>query len=278
MPTDQTAPLTAEAAPPSSSAIENELPTYRAISNRAIFSVLCGALAAFSFAELWFLAFAVLAIVLGISAQMAIRRHPDLLTGARLANAGIGLGLVFGLVVVTYTIVMSIIISREAERFAVTYAKVLKEGSLGDALLYRLPPEQRKDRTAASMEQEWEKQKVREHGLAQAKMSGLMDLRKALTPKDTHLRFVGVETQGVDAERVDKVGYYAAVLYEVEHFDPKYGPHEGGQYALAFFKGAPAGRHIDWFNETIYYPYTPKSFQLSGKPIDDGHGHGPGGH
>lgn len=277
MPTDQTAPLTAEAAPPRSSAIENELPTYRAISNRAIFSVICGALAAFSFAELWFLAFAVLAIVLGISAHLAIKRHPDLLTGSRLANTGIGLGLVFGLMVLTYTTVMSIIITREAGRFAVTFAKVLKEGSLGDAFLYRLPPEQRKDRTAASMEQEWEQQKARERGLAEQKMLGLNLLRRALLPKDAHLRFVGVETYGVDEERVDKVGYYAAVLYEVEHFDPKYGP-KGGQYALALFKGAPSGRHIEWYNDTILYPYRPESFQLSGKAIDDGHGHGPGGH
>lgn len=277
MPTDQTAPLTAEMAPPKSSAIENELPTYRAISNRAIFSVICGALAAFSFAEMGFLVFAALAIGLGISAHRAIKRHPDLLTGARLANTGIGLGLVFSLAVLTYTTVMSIIITREAERFSATFAKVLKEGSFGDALLYRIPAEQRKDRTAASMEQEWEKQKAREHGLAETKMKGLMDLRQALTPKDAHLRFVGVEAHGVDEERVDKVGYYAAVLYEVEHFDPKSGP-AGGPYALALFKGVPSGRHIEWYNETISYPYRPSTFQLSGKAIDDGHGHGTGGH
>lgn len=277
MPTDQTAPLTAEAAPPTSSAIENELPTYRAISNRAIFSVICGALAAFSFAEMWFLAFAALAIVLGISAHRAIKRYPDLLTGTRLANTGIGLGLVFGLVVITYTTVMSIIITREAQRFAVTFAKVLKEGSLGDAFLYRLAPEQRKDRTPASMEQEWEKQKARERGLAEQKMMGLILLREVLAPKDAHLRVVGVEKHGVDEERVDQVGYYAAVLYEVEHRDPKIGP-EGGQYALALFKGTPKGRHIEWYNDMIYYPYRPQSFQLSGKAIDDGHGHGPGGH
>lgn len=277
MPTDQTAPLTAEAAAPKTSAIENELPTYRAISNRAIFSVICGALAAFSFAELWFLAFAALAIGLGISAHRAIKRYPDLLTGSRLANTGIALGLVFGLVVITYTVVMTIVIDREAKKFALTYAKVLKEGSFGDALLYRLDPETRKDRTAADMQQEWEKQKAREHGLAEQKMHSLILLRNALTPKDAHLHFVDVETEGVDTDRVDRVGYYAAVLYEIENFEPKYAP-DGGPHALVLFKGAQKGRHYDWYVDNIVYPYKPATFQMSGKPIDDGHGHGPGGH
>ncbi len=277
MPTDQTAPLTTEAAAPKTSAIENELPTYRAISNRAIFSVLCGALAAFSFAEIWFLVFAALAVGLGISAHLAIKRYPDLLTGRQLANTGIALGLVFGLVVITYTTVMTIVIAREARKFAVTYAKIIKEGSLGDALLYRLDPETRKERTAASMEQEWEKQKARERGLAEQKLGSLILLRKALTPKDAHLDFVSIEAQGVDTERIDRLGYYAAVLYEVENFDSRYAP-RGGPYALVLFKGTQKGGHYGWYVDNIQYPYTPSTFRMSGKSIDDGHGHGPGGH
>src|SRR5579875_3187357 len=86
VPTDQPGHLSVEEAPPKASAIENEIPTYRAISNRAVFSVICGVLASFSFADLIFLVFAVLAVVLGVTANLAIKRKPDLLTGTRLAN------------------------------------------------------------------------------------------------------------------------------------------------------------------------------------------------
>ena len=160
MSTDQTGPLIAEEAPPKSSPIENELPTYRAISTLAVFSVLCGALAVFSFAELIFLVFAVLALVLGFMANVAIKRNPDRLTGRGLANAGIALGLVFGLTVVTYTTIQAFILKREASKFALLYAKVLKEGSFGDVLLMRADPEARKNQTAAEAEQEFEKMRI----------------------------------------------------------------------------------------------------------------------
>jgi hypothetical protein len=275
--TNQTAPLTAEAAPTNSSPIENELPTYRAISTRAILSVICGALAAFSFAELWFLVFAALAIVLGVMANLAIKRRPDLLTGRRFANTGIALGLVFGLVVITYTTVMGIIISREASKFADVYAKVLKEGSFGDALLYRLDPESRKDKTAAAMEQEYQAQKARERGLAEQKMMSVLNIRKALQAKDTHLHLVAIENQGIDEERVDRVGFYAAALFELEGYDPKVHI-QGGEYALALLKGSSKGRHYEWYVDNLVYPYKPRSYKAAPKPVDDGHGHGPGGH
>ena len=74
------------------SPIENELPAYRAISTRAIFSLLFGSLAIFCFAHPIFYAIAALAVVLGVLAHRAIRQYPDMLTGHGLANAGIALG------------------------------------------------------------------------------------------------------------------------------------------------------------------------------------------
>ena len=75
------------------SVIENELPAYRAISVRAVFSLVCGAIAIFTFAHPFFYLAAILAVVLGIVAHRAIRQHPDMLTGHGIANAGIALGL-----------------------------------------------------------------------------------------------------------------------------------------------------------------------------------------
>ncbi len=95
MATDQkTSTLNIDAESPDSP-IENELPTYRAISNRAIFSLVFGAMAIFCFAHPIFYVAAVLAVVLGVLAHRAIREYPDMLTGHGLANAGIALGLDF---------------------------------------------------------------------------------------------------------------------------------------------------------------------------------------
>ena len=72
--------------------IENEIPTYRAISGRAVFCLVCGVLSVFSFAHPVFYAFSILAVGLGIWAHRTIRRLPDMLTGQGLASTGIGLG------------------------------------------------------------------------------------------------------------------------------------------------------------------------------------------
>ncbi len=277
MSTDQTGPLIAEEAPTKSSPIENELPSYRAISTLAVFSVLCGALAIFSFADLNFLAFAVLAVVLGVMANVAIKRNPDRLTGRGLANAGIALGLVFGLTVVTYTTVQAFILKREATKFALLYAKVLKEGSFGDVMLMRADPEARKNQTAAEAEQEFEKMRTRERGMADQKFAGLLDVRKALAPKDTHLHLVGIEDQGEDEGRVARVGYFAFALYELEG-PPGKGDSDARRFALAILKGYKSGRHYEWYVEDTMYPYTPKSYQTAAKAVDDGHGHAPGAH
>ena len=103
--------------PLAGSVIENELPTYRAISPRAVFSLICGILALFSLAHPFFYVFAVLAVVLGLSADRNIQRYPDMLTGRGLAKAGAAMGLIFGLGVFTVTTVQGY--HRVAERHGV---------------------------------------------------------------------------------------------------------------------------------------------------------------
>ena len=235
MSTDKTGQLL-ESPAPTSSPIENELPSYRAVSNMAVVSVICGVLASFSFANLTFLIFAVLAVALGWMANLAIKRHPDVLTGRRLANAGIAMGLIFGLVVITYTTVHNFILGREAASFAGTYAKVLKEGSFGDALLYRESSELRKAKTAADAEKEFEKMRAQGRAMADQKMASLVNIRKALAPKDAHLHFIDIETQGQDESIGNTIQYYAAALYEVED------PSAKGEQAAPVRPGPLQGR------------------------------------
>jgi Domain of unknown function (DUF4190) len=277
VPTEKPGHLLVEEAPPTSSAIENELPTYRAISNRAVASVICGVLASFSFAHLGFLVFAVLAVVLGLSANVAIKRAPDILTGRRLANAGIALGLIFGLTVSTYTALQSLILTSEATRFAKFYGKVLKERSYGEVLLYRQPPQSRENKTGADAEKELASMRARERGMVDMRMAPLTNLHKALAPKDAELHFVKIESQGVDEGHVGQVSYFATALFEVE--GPTAKTKSGGnQYTLVLLKGQTKGRHYEWWVEDVVYPYAPRSFKVAPKPIDDGHGHAHGAH
>jgi hypothetical protein len=277
VPTEKTGHLLVEEAPPKPSAIENELPTYRKISNRAVAGVVCGALAIFSFAHLGFVVFAVLAVVLGLSANAAIKRTPDVLTGGRLANAGIALALVFGLTVVTYASIQSLLLTREASKFARFYGKVLKEGTYGEVLLYRQPPQSRENKAPADAEKELEGMRKRERGMIDLRLASLNNILKALKPKDADLHFVKIETQGVDEGHVGQVSYFATALFEVD--SPTAKTESGGpQHALLLMKGHPKGRHYEWWVDEVLYPYAPKTYQAAPKPVDDGHGHGPGGH
>jgi hypothetical protein len=276
--TEQPGHLIAEEAPPKVSPIENELPTYRAISNLAVFSVICGVAASFSFADLTFLVFSVLAIILGALALRAIRRNPDVLTGTRLANTGIALGLVFGLTVLTYTGIQYMIVKREATKFAQEYAKVLQDGSFGDVLLYRDPPDRRKEQTGQDKQKEFDEMKSRDRMMLEQRMAPLRSLH-AVLQKGGRIQFVDVENQGIDESIVGSVYYYAAVLYEIEGGAPgsQPGAHEH-QYALALFKGRPKGRHFEWWVDDTRFPYMRETFKVESKPVDDGHGHAPGGH
>ena len=148
---DQRTSTAAAGTAPAGPAIENEIPTYRAISRQAIFSVACGALSVCSFAHPAFYLFSVLAVGLGILAQRAIRRYPDMLTGAGLANAGITLGLVFGLISGTVSTVQYFVRKRQAEEFARKYAEVLKSPNEGDVLWYGTHPDLRKEKTGAQL-------------------------------------------------------------------------------------------------------------------------------
>jgi hypothetical protein len=271
--TDQTSRLIVDEPAPTAPAIENELPTYRAISSRAILSLLCGVLASFSFAHLFFLVFAVLAVLLGVLANIAIQRHPDMLTGRRLANAGIALGLVCGLVASTYTLVQNFVLIRAAENFSREYADALKNRSLGETLWYGLHPEMRKNKSPQQAQQDYESAKSKDRMMLEEKLGSLIKLRKRLqSSPNEKLHFIDLEGQGPDEGHGTEIGYYAMALYEVEGSGTAESP-EKNQYALAIFKARSHGRRYEWWVDHIIYPYQPRTYLAPTKPVDDGHGH-----
>jgi hypothetical protein len=260
-------------------AIENEIPTYRAISARAIFSVACGLLSVCTFAHPLFYAFAILAIGFGISAHRTIRHFPDMLTGQRLASAGIGLGLIFGLSAGTITTVQYYMRTKQASLFATKFAKVLESADKSQILWYSSHPELRKDKTGADLLKELdskpkERQMMESSMGPQAKMNKLMDRIKSAEGPTT-VRFVSIETVGDETGHGIEMQIIATALYEVEGPPSKKFP-EGKQFVLAVLKARPKGREYEWWSETILFPYVPASFVPVEKPV--GEGHGEGGH
>jgi hypothetical protein len=271
--TDQTSRLVVDDVAEAPPAIENEIPTYRAISTRAVLSVICGILASFSFANLFFLSFAVLAVGLGIWANLAIKRHPDMLTGRGLANAGTTLGLVFGLVTATYSGVQSFVLSRAATNFGREFADAVQGGALDKMLWYNMHPDMRKNKSPKDALHDFETAKPKDRMMIEQKTAPMQSLHKRLAAsKDETFHFVDIESQGLDEGQGKELGYYATALFEVEGPGNKDFP-EKRQYALAIFKGRTKGRHYEWWVEDIRFPYQPRSFQAPEKPVDDGHGH-----
>ena len=256
------------------SAIENELPAYRAISVRAVFSLVCGAIAIFTFAHPFFYLAAILAVVLGIVAHRTIRQHPDMLTGHGIANVGIALGLIFGLGCGTYTTVQSYVRTRLSEKFAHQYEGILQSNSLADLLWYNLHPDGRKDQTGEQLLKTLESSKPKDKMMVDQKYGSLLTLNKRLkASQDEHVKFVAIEAIGEDDSRGTEMPVYALAVYEVNGPGNKEFP-EKRQYALAILKGRLQNKQYEWWVDDVKFPYTPKSYAPAAKgPPDDGHGH-----
>jgi hypothetical protein len=261
------------AEPVGASVIENELPTYRAISPRAVFALICGFLALFSLAHSFFYVFAVLAVVLGLSADRNIQRYPDMLTGRGLARAGAAMGLVFGLGIFTVTTIQGYFVTQNAIRYANHYASLLRSGGLGDVMLQNIPPYQRGGMTGSDVLEKMAKAKREDNAMLEMRNTPIKNLKQRLERKDQELQFVRIEAEGGEG-----LTHFALALYEIHGPASKEFP-QLDQHALAVMKGVPSENSgMDWWIEEVRYPYKPNSAVVpAGQPVDDGHGHA-GGH
>ncbi|MBX6312515.1 MAG: DUF4190 domain-containing protein [Isosphaeraceae bacterium] len=191
------------------SAIENEIPAYRAISPMAVFSLVLGVLSALSFADYWFLGAAVAAIGTGWLADRKIRRLPDVLTGRGLAQAGIGLGLMFGLSSVTIGAVQYALLVRDAERFARSYAQVLRSGDLAQALHYKLAPQARRQQKPEETLKQFQ-QAARDPAMFETEVAGL----RGLFARGFDLRLMSSVN---DASGLPSEGKNLIIVADVDH-------------------------------------------------------------
>jgi Domain of unknown function (DUF4190) len=254
--------------------IENEIPTYRAISGRAVFSVVCGVLSVLCFAHWVFYALSILAIGLGIWAHRTIRRFPDMLTGQRLASAGIACGVIFGASSLTITTVQYLVRSRQAKLFATKFATVLEAGDMSSILWYNTHPETRKDKTAADISRELDS-KPMERRRMESSVGPLAQLTKLheriASSKEQKVRFIELERVGEDEQGGLELQVFATALFEIagppsEKFSAE------KEYALAVLKARPKGRTYEWWADTVLFPYKPATYKVPEKPVGDSHG------
>ena len=261
-----TAPVTE---PETVSAIENEIPAYRAINPHAIVALILGVLAVFSFASWYFLSLAVAAVVVGFLADRKIQRFPNVLTGRGLAQAGIGLGLTFGLTALSITAVQGVIRTSQAKAFAQTYMETARKGTEQQLVWLAQPPEARANTTP----EEVVSGMLKEQGGAMMfdqKYGGVRELKKRLAEPGAEIHYESVESHGEEG-----LNPYAAVLLKV-HSPQAKKPDEVAQRALAFLRGSKTkGGRYEWWVDSLTFPYTPSGtpFQPPSKPVDDGHGH-----
>lgn len=257
-----------ETEPQTGSAIENELAAYRAISPRAIFALILGALSILSFASPYFLIFAVAALIVGYTADRNIQRFPDILTGRRMAQAGVGLGLIFGLTSLTISTVEGVLRSSQASSFARNYADVLKNQGFDEVVWYGQNPSRRAKISAQELVKEMKSSDKNAMMFDQSHES-LRKVKDLLSEPGSEIHFEKLESHGIDG-----LGIYAGALFEI-HTPKAEKAEERNRFALAFMKAMsmPSGRY-EWWVEELKFPYKPSSFVApETKPPDDGHGH-----
>ena len=248
----------------SSSAIENELPTYRAVSLWAVGSLVLGVISGVAFASLNFLVASVLAIAAGALALRAIRREPDRFTGAGLANVGIALGLITGLAAPTYAVVQRTIIGRQATAYAEGLCETFPEGGFRQALWYTSPPMARQQATPDQMIEELQAQPEQAEPMSNPRVAALRTIADRLESSDEqHIHVEGIENRGYDG-----ITPFAGVLLRID------GPNPAGvpstEFAMLLIKGLDGASGREWYVDDIQYPYKRGS---EAQIVESAHGH-----
>lgn len=127
--------------------LENELSGYKAINGAAIFSAIMGVVSLLMFVDTNFFFVPLLAIVFGILALRRIKRFPDVYTGLKMAQAGIGLAVIFSLVAFSIGFAYQFTLNSDAKSYANSLAEVIKTRRPEELLFLKVPESQRGDLT-----------------------------------------------------------------------------------------------------------------------------------
>ncbi len=257
------------------SPIENELPTYRAISPLAVGSLIFGLFGVLAFADLRFVVSAALAVLLGALALWRIRRQSDVLTGAGLAQAGLALGLIFGLSSVTITFTQNLLLTRRAEAFVRNeIVPVLNGRNLDECLWFKLTPT---DRRGLSPQQARAKFADPSHA------SDPMMFEMAAGSIVTIVRILNEQPQAkvvfdqVEKTSLDGITPVVQLRLDIEGYKPNPKDTKSDDPSRSFvgivLKSQGEGKNQSWWVDEYLYPYTPDSYQPKVKSIEEEHGH-----
>jgi len=279
----------------SGSPIENEIPTYRAISPMAVTSAFLGLVSALCFVAVYWVVAAILAVVSGVVAERKIRRNPDILTGRSFAQAGIAMGIIFSITSIGLVQWQNYWLRTDANRFAIKFVDTLnaskaKHSDLSsDVLWYMIPPHLRRGIAPGDA-----RSKVVEQAHNSAKVRYLEEAMQAMighAGEGRKIEFAEVES----AVYIDMDGWASLLLkvgsgqnkskavapkahdhHEGDDHDHAYDPVAGNpDYALVVIRGEPNETKNRWMVDQFKYPYNPKSYKHAPpkKADDDGHGH-----
>jgi hypothetical protein len=262
------------------SAIENEIPEYRAISPLAICSILFGMVSALSFIDPWFLIAGVIAVGFGFLAIRNINRFPTVLTGKSIAQAGIGLALAFSLSAGTITLLNGFILNQRAAAFGKSFAKIIASNDLADAMWYRTPPSGRRGLTPRKLLAELEKASPDAIAL-EDRVGPVRNLLQRAARPGAKLTFEGVEKSGHD-----RLMTFAVLVYKIQGgtLDKKVNPDRPVTpdekaldqeivHAAIEIRSEAGDPPFSWYIYNVILPYKKHTHVLAVQPVDDGHGH-----
>lgn len=269
----------------SAAALENELPTYRAITPLAVLSFLLGLASVLSFAWGGFLLAAALAVASGAVALRKISRFPKEVTGRGFANAGIVMGLAFGLSSVTYAFTQEYLIRQRATKFVQgELIPLLKRRDLNSMLWYKVPPLQRRSMTPEQVRETIDNPKISNPMYLEMQAGPIVRLLRTLQEhEEIDPRFVKIERVTTEDVKPVVIAVLEIVIPKGKHdhedggeahdHDHAHDEAPGSNFAAIVLKSSREGKTESWWVEDYYYPYTPESYSPKIKPVDDGHGH-----
>lgn len=236
--------------PAAAPALDYVVPAYRAVSPLAVVSLVLGLFSVLCFASLNFLIAAVGAAVSGGLALRNIRRFPDMLTGQGIAQAGMALGLIFGMAAFSSSYLQYFLQKREATRFAEAILAMIREQPFENYVWYQAPPAEREKVTPQKALAEF-RSSAPDPMMADGQLAPYKSLKDRLD----------LPGQQVSLERLlhvgpDGLGVSAYALYKIS------GPtseqvKQDEEYALGRFKANVENGRYAWRLETIEYPFTP---------------------
>lgn len=288
---------------------ENELSGYKAVSGGAIFSAIMGFASLLMFVDMNFFFIPLLAILFGFLALRRIKRFPDVYTGLKLAQAGIGLAVIFTLVSFSIGFAFQYTLNSEARAYANSLVEVLGTRKAEEIFFLKIPESQRTDLTPEKLiAQKLESGPEGKMGLD----TDLKPLKQLVLDRDAPGAKVSFDQ--IEMADYDKLTPYAFLRYSVsggavahehkkgdghdhkdgdghDHKDDGHGHVDangdeqlpGGpsatatdsepQYLMIQIKAEKHEGRNSWYISEILYPYKKDSAKPKAEKVDDGHGH-----